>query len=150
MTRAWPDVAQAKKRATTHFGKLLLENRPKIFLSASFDNYYHFLLESLPKFIEAVKRVPDMLVLVPMSRPDFVDEFLKESGADFLEIEDGTWNVSGLFLVERKPYSPLVKSEISLLMKEFLGSERPPGESKNYAYMSPGWVLAGLLILRRG
>ena len=84
MMHAWPNFRQGKRRTSTNLGKLLVTNRPKFFLSASFENYYHFLLESLPRFLEVIKHVPDTQVLMPKRHPEFLMKFVEMEGLDFL------------------------------------------------------------------
>jgi hypothetical protein len=121
MMRAWPNFRQAQRRSRNNLGKVLLADRPKFFLTIGFENYYHFLLESLPKLLEVMQRLPHCLILIPHKRPRFVDSFLEQSGFDFITVEDGTWQISGLVCVGRDPYAPLVRDEVDLLMNQFLG-----------------------------
>ena len=138
MTRSWPNVPQARKRSSTNLGTRLLTSRPKFFLAAGFDNYYHFLIESLPKLIEVLKRYPQTQVLLPRRHPEFVSRFVEKLGLDYFLVDEGSWQVSGLFVVERDPYSPLVRKEIDFLLEKILkvGSETEQGDEKLKLYIS--------------
>lgn len=120
MMRAWPKPKQGNRRQLSQTGQLLATETPKFFLNAPFENYYHFLLECLPKLLQVLCIYPDTLVIVAAKQPRFVEKFLSSSGLDFIEVSDGTWNVASLSIAEREPYAPLVKEEISLLRNEFL------------------------------
>jgi capsular polysaccharide biosynthesis protein len=70
--------------------------------------------------LEAIRVNPDTQGLIPRRHPNFVSNFVQGAGLDHLLLEDGTWFVRDLLVVERDPYTPLVKQEIEALAQHFL------------------------------
>jgi hypothetical protein len=115
MVRAWPNHLRAQIRKPSRVGKELLSENPKHFTFAPFGNFYHFLIEALPKLLLVRQKFPHVLILLPRTSPKFVKHLLGELGLRCLELTGGSWNVSSLVIMERTPYTPATTGEVELL-----------------------------------
>jgi capsular polysaccharide biosynthesis protein len=115
MAKAWPRKLQARLRQYTKLGQNLLSAKEKHFVSVPFDNYANFLFKSIPKLRIAQSRFPDIVLLIPKSAPQFVRDFVIETGLAHHYVPNGSWKVKQLVILEREPSSPPSRQEVDIL-----------------------------------
>lgn len=88
----WP-VSRFRHRRKEIFD-LLQDGTPKFFFRLRFDNYYHFLLESLPAFIIAQRAVPNLHLVLPSAPPSIFNlDLALLYGGNPSVLKPGNWQI---------------------------------------------------------
>jgi Glycosyltransferase 61 len=98
------------------------------------NGYFHWLLESLPATLHALRWAPDVTVLLPQDPPRYVEEALEIIGIDKAHRSDGPVRAEELVLVGRVPFSGFVpREDIEILRNVF---SLRGGDSHEAVYVS--------------
>lgn len=112
-------------------GNVLESDVPKIYLRDGQKNFYHFLLEELPKLLKALLIFGELFVILPNDLPDWaqveVDRFVSKNHQ--LRLPRAVISVNNLVIIEGNPWRPPGTSLLSILRNAYLGDGdlRPSG-----------------------
>lgn len=119
LDRIWNFAESLRKPKVGRKEPLTADPSPKYLVRWQYGNYYHWLLEEIPRILFAVSWKPDVtLLLDPSTLPGFANDFLKDLDVKKIEIPQGLIDVENLMVMDSRP-SHIPDRESILRLRNF-------------------------------